>query len=236
VLNCLLQKLIEVLYYICHSKFLMRISYIFFLAISIFFFSFRTTIKVDTIVYNGKVYTVNEQFDKARAFAISDGKIIDIGTNDLILKKYSAKEKIDAKGQAVFPGFIDAHAHFVGYGQSLFQVDLFGSSSWEEIIDRVKKFAAQHPNEAWIRGRGWDQNKFSGKSYPTNEKLNELFPGEPVFLSRVDGHAAIANRKALDIAGVKPGQTLIGGEVEIKKSEEKGKEGIKGGKRCPPCK
>ncbi len=194
----------------------MRISYIFFLAISIFFFSFRPTIKVDTIVYNGKIYTVNEQFDKAQAFAISDGKIIDIGTNDLILKKYSAKEKIDAKGQAVFPGFIDAHAHFVGYGQSLFQVDLFGSSSWEEIIDRVKKFAAQHPNEAWIRGRGWDQNKFPGKSYPTNEKLNELFPGKPVFLSRVDGHAAIANRKALDIAGVKPGQTLIGGEVEIK--------------------
>lgn len=144
----------------------MRISYIFFLAISIFFFSFRPTIKVDTIVYNGQIYTVNEQFDKAEAFAISDGRIIDIGTNDLILKKYSAKEKIDVKGQAVFPGFIDAqHAHFVGYGQSLFQVDLFGSTSWEEIIVRVKRFAAQHPNEAWIRGRGWDQNKFSGKSF-----------------------------------------------------------------------
>ena len=130
----------------------------------------------------------------AQAFAVSNGKIIEVGRTDDILKKYSAKEMVDAKGQAVYPGFIDAHAHFVGYGQSLFQVDLFGSNSWEEIIDRVKKFAAEHPNEAWIRGRGWDQNKFPGKSFPTNEKLNELFPDKPVLLIRVDIHAAIANQ------------------------------------------
>ena len=170
----------------------------------------------DIIVYNGVVYTVNAHFDKVQAFAVSNGKIIDIGSNDDILKKYSAKEMIDAKGQAVYPGFIDAHAHFVGYGQSLFQVDLFGSNSWEEILERLKKFSAEHPNEKWIRGRGWDQNKFPGKSFPTNEKLNELFPGKPVYLTRVDGHAAIANKKAMDIAGVKPGQTLVGGEVETK--------------------
>ena len=170
----------------------------------------------NTIVYNGIIYTVNEKFDKAQAFAIADGKIIEVGSTDEILKNYSAKEMIDAKGQAVFPGFIDAHAHFVGYAQSLFQVDLYGSSSWEEILERVKKFAAQHPNEAWIRGRGWDQNKFPGKSFPTNEKLNALFPDKPVFLTRVDGHAAIANQKAFDMAGVKPGHTLVGGEIETK--------------------
>ncbi|MDB5199849.1 MAG: amidohydrolase [Chitinophagaceae bacterium] len=194
----------------------MRSSYIFYLALTIFFISFKATKKVDTIVYNGKVYTVNEKFDKAQAFAISNGKIIAVGSTDDILKKYSAKELIDAKGQPVYPGFIDAHAHFVSYGQSLFQVDLFGANSWDEVIDKVKKFAAQHPNEAWIRGRGWDQNKFPGKAFPTNEKLNELFPDKPVLLTRVDGHAAIANQKALDIAGVKPGQTLAGGEVETK--------------------
>ncbi|MDB5223215.1 MAG: amidohydrolase [Chitinophagaceae bacterium] len=194
----------------------MRSSYIFYLALTIFFISFKATKKVDTIVYNGKVYTVNEKFDKAQAFAISNGKIIAVGSTDDILKKYSAKELIDAKGQPVYPGFIDAHAHFVNYGQSLFQVDLFGANSWDEVIDKVKKFAAQHPNEAWIRGRGWDQNKFPGKAFPTNEILNELFPNKPVLLTRVDGHAAIANQKALDIAGVKPGQTLAGGEVETK--------------------
>ena len=181
-------------------------------------FSFKTNFKknADTIVYNGIVYTVDKKFSTAQAFAVTDGKIIEVGTTDAILKNYSAKEMVDAKGRAVYPGFIDAHAHFVGYGQSLFQVDLYGSSSWEEIVEKVKKFSAEYPNEAWIRGRGWDQNKFPGKAFPTNEKLNELFPAKAVYLTRVDGHAAIANQKAMDIAGVKPGQTLVGGEVETK--------------------
>jgi Predicted metal-dependent hydrolase with the TIM-barrel fold len=186
------------------------------IVISIFSFKGGAKKNVDTIVYNGIVYTVNDRFSKAQAFAITGGKIIDVGNTTDILKKYSAKEMIDVKGQAVYPGFIDAHAHFVGYGQSLFQVDLYGATSWQEILDRLKKFAAEHPNELWIRGRGWDQNKFPGKSFPTNEKLNELFPGKPVYLTRVDGHAAIANQKALDITGVKPNQTLVGGEVETK--------------------
>jgi hypothetical protein len=184
--------------------------------ISIFSFQTNSKKNADTIVYNGIVYTVDKKFSSAQAFVVTDGKIIEVGTTDAILKNYSAKEMIDAKGRAVYPGFIDAHAHFVGYGQSLFQVDLYGSSSWEEIVEKVKKFAAEHPNEAWIRGRGWDQNKFPGKAFPTNQKLNELFPAKAVYLTRVDGHAAIANQKAMDIAGVKPGQTLVGGEVETK--------------------
>ena len=188
------------------------------LLIIISVFSFKTFTKknADTIVYNAIVYTVDQKFTKAQAFAVTDGKIIEVSSTDAILKNYSAKEMIDAKGHAVYPGFIDAHAHFVGYGQSLFQVDLYGSSSWEEIVEKVKKFSAEHPNEEWIRGRGWDQNKFPGKAFPTNEKLNELFPAKAVYLTRVDGHAAIANQKAMDIAGVKPGQTLVGGEVETK--------------------
>jgi len=187
-----------------------------FCLIVVFIFSFKGSIKTnaDTIVYNGIVYTVNNKFDKAQAFAISKGKIVEVGSTDDILKKYSSKNMVNAKGQAVYPGFIDAHAHFVGYGQSLFEVDLYGSNSWEEVVDRIKNFAAEHPNEQWITGRGWDQNKFPGKAYPTNEKLNELFPGKPVYITRVDGHAAIANQKALDIAEVKPGKTLVGGEVE----------------------
>lgn len=190
---------------------------LFFLVI-ISFFSFRNDFKknVDTIIYNGIVYTVNSKFDKVQAFAVSDGKIVEVGTNESILKKYAAKEMIDAKGKAVYPGFIDAHAHFVGYGQSLFQVDLFGANSFDEVLERVKQFAAEHPNETWIRGRGWDQNKFPGKAFPTNEKLNQLFPDNPVLLTRVDGHAAIANQKAFELTGVKPGQSLTGGEVETK--------------------
>ncbi len=185
-------------------------------AIALFLTSCGGPKKVDTIVVNGVIYTVDSSFSTAQAMAIKDGLIVATGTDAEIQAAYTASEKIDAKGQAVFPGFIDAHAHFVGYGKSLFQVDLFGTTSWEEAVERVKVFAAAHPELAWIEGRGWDQNKWPGKKYPTNALLNTLFPNTPVVLQRVDGHAAIANQKAFDIAGVKPGQTIVGGEVETK--------------------
>ncbi len=185
-------------------------------AIALFLTSCGGHKKVDTIVVNGVIYTVDSSFSTAQAMAIKDGMIVATGTDAEILASYTASEKIDAKGQAVYPGFIDAHAHFVGYGKSLFQVDLFGTTSWEEAVERVKVFAAAHPELAWIEGRGWDQNKWPGKKYPTNALLNTLFPNTPVVLQRVDGHAAIANQKAFDIAGVKPGQTIVGGEVETK--------------------
>jgi predicted amidohydrolase YtcJ len=186
-------------------------------AIALFLTSCGGPKKVDTIVVNGVIYTVDSSFSTAQAMAIKDGIIVATGTDAQILAAYTATEKIDAKGQAVYPGFIDAHAHFVGYGKSLFQVDLFGTTSWEEAVERVKVFAAAHPELTWIEGRGWDQNKWPGKKYPTNVLLNTLFPNTPVVLQRVDGHAAIANQKAFDIAGVKPGQTIVGGEVETKK-------------------
>ena len=185
-------------------------------AIALFITSCGGPKKVDSIVVNGVIYTVDSSFSTAQAMAIKDGLIVATGTDAEILAAYTATEKIDAKGQAVYPGFIDAHAHFVGYGKSLFQVDLFGTTSWEETVERVKVFAAAHPELAWIEGRGWDQNKWPGKKYPTNALLNTLFPNTPVVLQRVDGHAAIANQKAFDIAGVKPGQTIVGGEVETK--------------------
>ena len=185
-------------------------------AIALFLTSCSGPKKVDTLVVNGVIYTVDSSFSTAQAMAIKDGIVVATGTDAEILAAYTAPEKIDAKGQAVYPGFIDAHAHFVGYGKSLFQVDLFGTTSWEEAVERVKVFAAAHPELAWIEGRGWDQNKWPGKKYPTNALLNTLFPNTPVVLQRVDGHAAIANQKAFDIAGVKPGQTIVGGEVETK--------------------
>ena len=185
-------------------------------AIALFLTSCGGPKKVDTIVVNGVIYTVDSSFSTAQAMAIKDGLIVATGTDAEILASYTATEKIDAKGQAVYPGFIDAHAHFVGYGKSLFQVDLFGTTSWEEAVERVKVFAAAHPELAWIEGRGWDQNKWPSKKYPTNALLNSLFPNTPVVLQRIDGHAAIANQKAFDVAGVKPGQTIVGGEVETK--------------------
>ncbi len=194
----------------------MKKATILFLAPLFLLIGCSTKTQVDTILHNGLVYTVDSSFHTAEAFAIKDGILVATGSNDDILAHYSAKETIDAMGKAVYPGFIDAHAHFVGYGEKLFAADLVGSSSWDEVLDRVKKFASEHPNEQWILGRGWDQNKWPGKSFPSNEKLNELFPDKPVFITRIDGHAAVVNQKAFDIAGVKAGQTLTGGEVETK--------------------
>lgn len=175
--------------------------------------------KVDLIVHNATIYTVDSAFSKAEAMAIKDGKIVETGTNNFILKKYSSNEIMDANKKFIYPGLIDAHAHFLGYAQSLFQVQLSGTNSWQEVIDAVKKFHEEHPDETWIRGRGWDQNDWDIKQFPDNTVLNQLFPNNPVLLIRVDGHAAIANQKALELSNIKPNQTLVGGEVEVKKGK-----------------
>ena len=171
--------------------------------------------RVDMIVHHAQIYTVDNQFSTAEAMAVQDGKIVAVGTNDAILKEYTSDSVVNAAGAVVYPGFIDAHAHFVGYGQSLFAVDLMFVNSWEEVINRVKDFAAKHPGTSWIRGRGWDQNRFPGKQFPTNAQLNALFPDRPVILERVDGHASIANNAALTIAGIKAGQTMEGGSFVV---------------------
>jgi len=151
---------------------------LFIAAISIIFISCNNKQSVDLIVHNATIYTVDSTFATAEAMAIKDGKIIATGTTQFILNNYEAKEIIDAEKKAVYPGFIDAHAHFVGYGQSLFVADLYDTKSFEEVIERLKSFAAEHPDEKWILGRGWDQNKWPGKTYPTNEKLNQLLTAQ----------------------------------------------------------
>lgn len=168
----------------------------------------------DLIVYNAKIYTVDEKFTITEAFAVKDGKILELGTSDHIRKTYKAAEEVDAAGKAVYPGFIDGHAHFVQYGEGLQQVDLTGTDSWKEVLERVRDFGAKN-QEGWIVGNGWDQNDWEEKEFPTNEELSRLFPDRPVFLSRVDGHGAIVNDAAIREAGLQSGTTLTGGEVEM---------------------
>jgi predicted amidohydrolase YtcJ len=169
--------------------------------------------KADLLVYNATIYTVDSSFSTAEAMAIKDGKILATGKTAELEKAYDYKEKLDAEGKFIYPGFIDAHAHFVGYGMSLQTVNLVDTKSWEECIERVKAFAAEN-KEGWITGRGWDQNDWELKEFPNNEVLDTLFPDRPVLLTRIDGHAAIANAKALELAGINPGDTLTGGSIE----------------------
>ncbi|MBC6492185.1 amidohydrolase [Flavihumibacter stibioxidans] len=174
--------------------------------------------EADLLVQNAVIYTVDSSFSMAQAMAIKDGKILAIGSNAEIQAAYKGKETIDAGGKFIYPGFIDAHAHFYSYGLGLQTADLVGTDSWNAILDSLQSFAATHP-EGWLIGRGWDQNDWSVKEYPGNADLNRLFPNRPVLLSRVDGHAAIANNKALELAGIKPGDKLTGGDIEVVKGK-----------------
>ncbi|MEO7835426.1 MAG: amidohydrolase family protein, partial [Ginsengibacter sp.] len=145
--------------------------------------------KIDLLVYNAIVYTVDSNFSKAEAIAVDKGEIVAVGNTKDLQNEFEANEKLDVEGKFIFPGLIDAHSHFMDYGLGLNQADLVGTTSWNDVIDKVKNFAAQQ-KDRWIVGNGWDQNDWTMKTFPNNEKLNKLFPDRPVILSRIDGHAA----------------------------------------------
>jgi predicted amidohydrolase YtcJ len=171
--------------------------------------------RVNLLVHHAKIYTVDSSFSIAEAMAIRDGKIIAMGSNDDILKQYEADEELNAAGKTIFPGLIDAHCHFTGFATDMWKCDLTGTASFNEIIEKVQDYAKSAPME-WIYGRGWDQNDWAVKEYPNKLVLDSLFPSRPVFLKRIDGHAALVNQKALDLAGITASTTLKGGEVEVK--------------------
>jgi len=190
-----------------------------FCLLAILCWSCNTRRQADLIIHHAVIYTVNEQFSQAQAIAVKDGKIIALGTDREILDQYTAADIRDAGGHFIYPGFIDAHTHFLGYSIGLQQVELVGTKSWGEVIQRVQAFTAANRHAQttdWILGRGWDQNDWEDKTFPDKARLDSLFPNTPVLLGRVDGHAAIANQAALNAAGIKAGQTLTGGVIEVK--------------------
>lgn len=168
----------------------------------------------DLLLVNGMVHTMDAAGTVAQAVAIKDGKIVAVGrTNDLSFE-YDADTVIDLRGQVVLPGLIDAHCHYYGYAMNLDKVSLIGTTTWEEVVTVVDTFASKHP-EGWLLGRGWDQNDWPNRDFPTNKLLNERFPDRPVFLMRVDGHAAIANDVALEAAGIGPKTRVDGGRIVL---------------------
>ena len=169
-------------------------------------------ISVDAIFINGKVYTVDEEFARAEAFAIKDGKFIGVGLTDSIQANYKSGQIHDLKGKTVLPGLIDAHCHFFRFGQSLQNVNLVGAQSYDEVIQRIIDFQTDNPSE-FIYGRGWDQNDWVVKEFPNKQKIDSLFPDIPVVLQRIDGHALLVNQKALDLAKIDNTTITEGGEV-----------------------
>ena len=168
---------------------------------------------VDFIAFNGNIYTVNSDFNTASAFAVNDGKFVDIG-NEEILSKYNTNQKIDLNGSTVLPGLIDAHCHFYGLGLNQSMIDLTGTNSFNEILEKIS-----NKDNNIIRGRGWDQNDWKIKEFPNKEKLDLIYPNTPVILERIDGHAYLVNQKALDIAGIDINTKSTNGTLLSKKGK-----------------
>ena len=189
----------------------MRKIFYFFCLISLVWMGCSSAPKADVIYYNAKIYTVDSAFSVVEAIAIKDGKIIATGSSSDLLKMVAA-DKIDLKGQFVYPGFYDAHCHFYGYGVDLKKTWLIGTKSFDEIVDTLVKYKDRR-FMGWVFARGWDQNDWTDKSFPVKDKLDSLFPDVPVFLMRIDGHAALVNQKALDLCQVNENTTVVGGEI-----------------------
>ncbi|WP_338872049.1 amidohydrolase family protein [Spirosoma sp. SC4-14] len=178
--------------------------------------------KADLLITNAHIYTADSSFSTADAFVIKDGKFLAVGSTKALTEQYDADSTADLKGLPVYPGFYDPHAHFLGLGQVLDQADLVGAESYDEVLERLKAFYQKNPKVLWLTGRGWDQNDWPTKTFPTKEKLDAAFPNVPVALMRVDGHALLVNSKALRLAQITAGSKLAGGEVVLQNGQPTG--------------
>ncbi len=171
--------------------------------------------KVDLIVHNAKIYTADSNFSIQSSLIVNEGVFIDVGGNDII-KKYSSQNVIDAQGLSIYPGFIDSHSHFHNLGYLKNQLDLTSTKSLSDVIDAAKKYDSERKPD-FIIGRGWDQNDWVNKSFPTNTELNKNFPDKPVILRRIDGHAYLVNDAALKLANITSSSKIEGGEFLMRR-------------------
>jgi predicted amidohydrolase YtcJ len=176
----------------------------------------QTSRPADLVITNARIYTVDDARPVVSAMAVRDGKVLFIGSvREADALKGAGTRVIDLRGRTVIPGMVDAHAHLLGLGQSLRTVNLVGAKSYDEVIARVVERAKGLPPGQWLLGRGWDQNQWGDTRFPTHEALSRAVPGNPVWLTRVDGHAGLANAAALRAAGVTAASVdPSGGKVE----------------------
>src|SRR5262245_3466245 len=159
--------------------------------------------QADLVATNARIYTSDVNRPVAAALAVRGGRIAFVGSNRGALALAGPRtERLDLSGKTVIAGMVDAHAHLLGLGQALRNVDLVGTRSYDEVIARVVERARTARPGEWIRGRGWDQNDWADTRFPTHAALSRAVPNNPVYLTRVDGHAALVNAKALELAQV----------------------------------
>jgi len=174
----------------------------------------------DLVVINAKIYTADDNNSIAKSIAINKGKILEVSDKNLN-DKYKTNEILDAKDKVMLPGLIDSHCHFYNLGLDQQVVDLRGTNSFDEIIDRLKIYDLKNDSDV-ILGRGWDQNDWETKKFPINTLLNENFSNKLVVLERIDGHAYIVNDNALNLAGIDENTLVKGGLVLLKDNKPTG--------------
>ncbi len=170
----------------------------------------------DLIVTNARIYTVDDAHPLAQAMAVRGGRVVFVGdARGALTLKGAQTRVVDVGGRTVIPGMVDAHGHVASLGNTLAVVDLTGAASYDEIIARmVAKAKTSAPGE-WITGHGWDQNRWADTRFPTHDKLSAAIPNNPVALGRIDGHATLANKRAMDAAGLSAAtKDPNGGHVE----------------------
>ncbi len=163
----------------------------------------QSPLPADLIVTGARIYTVDAAHPMAEALAVRGSRLVFVGSaSEAQVLRGPSTRVVDVHGSTVIPGMVDAHAHLLDVGQTLRQVDLSGAATYDEVIARVAARARGTPPGTWIRGWGWDQNRWPGQRFPTHEALSAAVPGHPVLLDRVDGHAMLANARAMQLAGV----------------------------------
>ena len=185
---------------------------VFFLALA--FCTVPFPARADLILTNGNIYTVNEKQPHAEAVALRAGKIIFVGDNAGAVKALSGARVIDLHGHTVVPGLTDSHCHLSGVGEREMTLNLEGTSSLDEFLAKVKARVAEAKPGAWVTGRGWIETFWKPQAFPTRQDLDNIAPDHPVFLTRADGHGAVANSAAIRLAGVtRDTPNPFGGEI-----------------------
>lgn len=162
----------------------------------------QASAQADFLIHGARIYTAETDLPRAQAMAVRGDRILMVGSDEEILSAYPDAHRLDLSGLTVVPGLIDAHAHLMGRAEALLQADLVGTASKQAVVDRLEAFAQRLPDRVWLTGRGWDQNDWPTSAYPTRFDLDRAFPDRPVWLRRIDGHAAWANTAALRAAGM----------------------------------
>ena len=170
----------------------------------------------DLIVTNARIYTVDDARPMAAALAVKDGRVQYVGSErEALALRGPSTRMLDARGNTVVPGIVDGHAHLLGLGFSLANVSLADTRSYDEVIRRVVDRVPKNAPGRWVQGRGWDQNKWGDTRFPTHDALSRATPDNPVALTRVDGHAILANAAAMKAAGITAAtKDPTGGRIE----------------------